>query len=33
VQGATTPASCQFTYTEAVANAAPVISALTTSGC
>jgi MSHA pilin protein MshA len=33
VQGATTPASCQFTYTEAVANAAPVISVLTTSGC
>jgi MSHA pilin protein MshA len=33
VQGATTPANCQFTYTEAVANASPVISALTTSGC
>jgi len=34
IQGATTPASCQFTYTEpAAANAAPVISAITTTGC
>lgn len=33
VLGATTPASCQFTYTEAAANAAPVISGMTTTGC
>ncbi len=33
IQGATTPATCQFTYTEPVANAAPAISAVTTTGC
>lgn len=34
IQGATTPANCQFTYTEpAAANSAPVISAITTAGC
>jgi len=31
--GAATPASCAFTYTEAGAGAAPVISAATTTGC
>jgi MSHA pilin protein MshA len=34
VQGAPTPATCQFTYTEATAvNTAPVISATATAGC
>ncbi len=33
VAGAPTPASCSFTYTAAAANAAPAISALTTTGC
>jgi MSHA pilin protein MshA len=33
VNGATTPASCQFTYTAAAAGAAPTISALDTTGC
>lgn len=33
IQGAPTPGSCQFTYTEAAANAAPVISAAVTTGC
>jgi MSHA pilin protein MshA len=34
IQGATTPASCQFTYTEpAAANTAPVISTVVTTGC
>lgn len=33
IQGATTPASCQFTYTEAVANAAPTISSIVSTGC
>lgn len=34
IQGATTPATCQFTYTEPTAlNAAPVISAATSTGC
>jgi MSHA pilin protein MshA len=34
IQGATTPASCQFTFTEpAVANSAPVISTVITTGC
>lgn len=34
IQGATTPASCQFTYTEpTAANVAPVISAVTTTDC
>lgn len=34
IQGATTPANCQFTYTEpAAANAAPVITAVVTTGC
>lgn len=34
IQGATTPATCEFTYTEpAAANAAPVISAVATAGC
>jgi len=34
IQGATTPATCQFTYTEpTVAGAAPVISPVTTTGC
>jgi MSHA pilin protein MshA len=34
IQGATTPATCQFTYTEpAAANATPVISTLVTTGC
>jgi MSHA pilin protein MshA len=33
IQGATTPATCQFTYTEPAANAAPVISAVVTAGC
>ena len=36
IQGAPTPATCQFTYTEAAAGAAPVISAITpatTAGC
>lgn len=33
VIGATNPAQCQFTYTEAAANAAPVISAVDARGC
>ncbi|PKO45082.1 MAG: general secretion pathway protein GspH [Betaproteobacteria bacterium HGW-Betaproteobacteria-22] len=33
IQGAPTPASCQFTYTEAPINGAPTISAVTTTGC
>jgi MSHA pilin protein MshA len=34
VAGATTPASCQFTYTQSTATgAAPVISAITSAGC
>lgn len=34
IQGATTPGNCQFTYTEpAAANAAPVITAVVTTGC
>ena len=33
VTGGTNPANCSFTYTEAAANAAPVISAITRSGC
>lgn len=33
IVGATTPATCQFTYTQAALNAAPTISALTTTGC
>jgi MSHA pilin protein MshA len=36
IQGAPTPATCQFTYTEAAAGASPVISAITpatTAGC
>ncbi|MCF7965306.1 prepilin-type N-terminal cleavage/methylation domain-containing protein [Methylobacter sp. Wu8] len=33
VRGGSSPANCSFTYTEPVANAAPVISIVTTSGC
>lgn len=33
IQGAPTQATCQFTYTEAAANAAPTISAVSTAGC
>lgn len=34
IQGATAPATCQFTYTEpAVANSAPVITPVITTGC
>ncbi len=33
VAGAPTPASCSFTYTAAAANAAPAISAITSTGC
>lgn len=33
IVGATTPATCQFTYTQAALNAAPTISGLTTTGC
>lgn len=33
IVGATTPATCLFTYTQAAANAAPTISALSTAGC
>jgi MSHA pilin protein MshA len=34
IQGATTPATCQFTYTEpAVANSAPLITPVITTGC
>lgn len=34
IQGATAPATCQFTYTEAVvANSAPVIAPVVTTGC
>jgi len=33
VMGGPTPANCSFTYTAAAANAAPVISAVVTTGC
>lgn len=33
VLGGITPANCSFTYTEPVANAAPIISSITTTGC
>lgn len=33
VTGGTAPANCSFTYTAAAANAAPVISVVTTTGC
>ena len=33
VTGGSAPANCSFTYTAAAANAAPVISAVTTTGC
>ncbi len=33
VLGGATPANCSFTYTEPAANAAPVITAVTTTGC
>lgn len=33
LQSAPTPASCQFTYTQAAANAAATVSAVTTTGC
>ena len=34
IQGATAPGTCQFTYTEpAIANSAPVISPVVTTGC
>ena len=33
IQGAPNPAACQFTYTQAVAGAAPGISAITNTGC
>lgn len=33
VLGGLTPANCSFSYTEAAANAAPAISAVTTTGC
>ncbi len=34
IQGATTPATCQFTYTEPIApNTAPTISVVNTAGC
>ena len=33
VLGGITPANCSFTYAEPVANAAPVISSITTTGC
>lgn len=33
VKGGTNEATCSFTYTEAAANAAPVISSVTTTGC
>jgi len=33
VKGGTTEASCSFTYTQAAANSAPVISSVVTTGC
>jgi MSHA pilin protein MshA len=33
IRGAATPANCQFTYTQAAANAAPTISTVSTTGC
>jgi MSHA pilin protein MshA len=33
IVGAPTPANCQFTYTQAAANAAALVSAVTTTGC
>jgi len=33
IQGATNPATCQFTYSQPLANAAPVISAVLITGC
>ncbi|MGZ5052775.1 MAG: type II secretion system protein [Methylobacter sp.] len=33
VRGGSSPASCSFTYTEPTANAAPIISVITTTGC
>lgn len=33
VVGASTPATCVFTYTQAALNAAPIVSGLTTTGC
>jgi MSHA pilin protein MshA len=33
IQNAPTPANCQFTYTEAAANTAALVSAVTTTGC
>ena len=33
VNGGTAPATCSFTYTAPAANAAPVVSAVTTTGC
>lgn len=33
IQGAPTPATCQFTYTEPAANASPTITAAVTTGC
>jgi len=33
IQGAPTPAQCQFTYTEAAANGSPVITPIDPSGC
>lgn len=33
VVGGTTPTNCSFTYTAAAANASPVVSAITTTGC
>lgn len=33
ILGATTPANCSFTYTNAVANAQPAVSAMLTTGC
>jgi MSHA pilin protein MshA len=33
IQGAPTPATCQFVYTQALAGAAPGISAITNTGC
>ncbi len=33
VRGGSSPINCSFTYTEPVANAAPIISIITTTGC
>ena len=33
VRGGSAPGNCSFTYTQPVANAAPIISAITTTGC